>query len=97
MESVPAWTSRNGLQLRWRSFQAVLQYSFVDRTYADAFNTRTAPSSGAVGLVPAYHLWDLNLGWTWQDKFDLRLSVNNLTDRDYFTKRPTGYPGAGIW
>lgn len=97
LESVPAWTSRNGLQLQWESIQAVLQYSLVDRTYADAFNTPIAPASGAVGLVPAYHLWDLNLGWAWQDRFHLRLSINNLTDRHYFTKRPSGYPGAGIW
>lgn len=97
IESVPAWTSRTGLQVRWLGFQALLQYSFVDRTFADPFNTVTPPSTGAVGLVPAYHLWDLNLGWRWQERLTARLSLSNLFDVDYFTKRPTIYPGAGIW
>jgi len=25
------------------------------------------------------------------------LGVNNITDEQYFTKRPTGYPGGGVW
>ena len=27
----------------------------------------------------------------------LRVGVNNLTNQQYFTKRPVGYPGQGIW
>jgi Fe(3+) dicitrate transport protein len=29
--------------------------------------------------------------------FTFRLGVNNLTNEQYFTKRPTMYPGPGIW
>lgn len=28
---------------------------------------------------------------------ELRLNINNLTDKQYFTKRPTFYPGPGVW
>jgi Fe(3+) dicitrate transport protein len=97
LESVPTWTSRSGLSLHRGPFQAVLQHSFVDRTFADAFNTVQPPATGAVGLVPSYRLWDLNLGWRWQEHFTLRLSISNLLDTGYFTKRPGGYPGPGIW
>jgi Fe(3+) dicitrate transport protein len=27
----------------------------------------------------------------------LRMSANNLTDQQYFTKRPAFYPGPGVW
>ncbi len=29
--------------------------------------------------------------------YTFKLGVNNFTNTQYFTKRPTGYPGVGVW
>lgn len=97
VESAPRLTSRNGLTLRYRSASLTMQYSYVSRTYSDALNTPTVSANGARGPVPAYGLLDVNATWRISPRLTLRGSVNNLTNESYFTKRPTFYPGPGIW
>jgi Fe(3+) dicitrate transport protein len=97
LESVPRWMSRNGLQVWAGDFSAVFQYSYVGETFADALNTVQPGANGGVGLVPAYNLLDFNASMRFAEKYMLRLSVNNITNEQYFTKRPTIYPGPGIW
>ncbi|OOG72293.1 TonB-dependent receptor plug domain-containing protein [Algoriphagus sp. A40] len=96
VEAVPEWISRNGLTASHGSFQLVLQHQFVSESFADALNTRTPPPSGAVGLVPSYHIWDLQGIYNYQN-LTLRASFQNMFDNSYFTKRPQMYPGPGIW
>ena len=67
------------------------------RSYADALNTRTPSTNGAVGLVPSYGLLDLSGSFQVRANVALRASINNLTDEKYFTKRPEFYPGPGVW
>ena len=57
----------------------------------------TPRASGAVGIVPAYGTWDINGAAPISRAFDVRVNVNDMTDKQYFTKRPTLYPGPGIW
>nr|WP_229599451.1 TonB-dependent receptor [Runella rosea] len=57
----------------------------------------TATVNGAKGVVPSYRLVDLNTTFHVTNKYTFRLSVNNLMNKSYFTKRPTFYPGPGIW
>lgn len=97
LESVPYWTSRNGIQAYWRRYSASLQYSFVDKTYSDAFNTEKPTANGSRGIVPAYSLWDAHFGATINAHLRFQVTVSNLTDVSYFTKRPTTYPGPGVW
>ena len=97
VESAPRWTSRNGLTARYGTASLTLQYSYVAQTFSDALNTPTPSANGAVGPVPAYSLWDLNGSWRIKRGLTLRGSVNNLLNTQYFTKRPTFYPGPGIW
>lgn len=97
VESVPRLTSRNGLQTSWKRWNAALQYSFVAKTYADPLNTEIANPNGARGLVPAYSLWDAHVGVQINPNVRFRLSVNNIANHQYFTKRPTIYPGPGVW
>ncbi len=97
VESVPEWISRNGLNLRYKTLAASLLYSYTAETFADPLNTFQPNATGAVGLVPSYGLLDINLSWQILPQLNLRLSINNLTDRQYFTKRPTFYPGPGVW
>lgn len=97
IEAVPAWISRNGLAGTVGQLKIVLQHQFVGESFADALNTRNPPPSGAVGIVPEYQVWDLNLAFPFLEKFVLRAGINNLFHKQYFTKRPQMYPGPGIW
>ncbi len=96
VESVPQWISRNGLNIRYKKLSASLLFSYTAETFADPLNTVEPTANGAVGLVPSYGLLDLNTSYRYR-KFTLRVNVNNLLNKQYFTKRPTFYPGAGIW
>ncbi|MDX1942188.1 MAG: TonB-dependent receptor [Saprospiraceae bacterium] len=97
LETVPRWMSRNGLQCWAGNFSAVLQYSYVDKSFADALNMVKPSANGGVGIVPAYGLLDFNTSLRFAERYMLRLSVNNITDEQYFTKRPTIHPGPGVW
>ncbi|GAB4021690.1 TonB-dependent receptor [Spirosoma koreense] len=97
VESAPRWTSRNGLSARYGTASLTLQYSYVAQTFSDALNTAVPSANGAIGPVPAYSLWDLNGSWRLKRNLTLRGSINNLLNTQYFTKRPTFYPGPGVW
>ncbi|MBC7919905.1 MAG: TonB-dependent receptor [Ferruginibacter sp.] len=97
VESVPRWMSRNGTTVRYRGWSATLQYSYVGKTFSDAANTVAPTPNGAKGLVPAYGIWDLNATLLAGKHYQIRMGMNNLFNRQYFTKRPAFYPGPGIW
>ena len=97
VESVPDWISRNGLNVKYKNLSVSLLYSYTAETFADPLNTVEPSATGAVGLVPAYGLLDLNATFRVFHNIILRFNANNLTDRQYFTKRPAFYPGPGIW
>ncbi|OIN59443.1 TonB-dependent receptor family protein [Arsenicibacter rosenii] len=97
VESVPRWTSRNGITIRYRTVSLTTQFSYVSETYSDALNTVQPTANGAKGLVPAYSLLDMNATWRIRRNLSIRGSLNNLLNRQYFTKRPTFYPGPGVW
>ncbi|MBP7274061.1 MAG: TonB-dependent receptor [Saprospiraceae bacterium] len=97
VESVPEWICRNGVTLRYARYGCSLLYSFTAKSFADALNTTTPSPTGAVGLVPAYNLLDINISARISNKIKLQLNINNALDEHYFTKRPQFYPGPGIW
>ncbi len=97
VQSVPDWISRSGFTLRSNRLSTTLLVSYTSKTYADALNTVTPSANGAVGLVPGYTLVDLSASFEMTKNLSLRVSVNNLLDEQYFTKRPEFYPGPGVW
>lgn len=98
VESAPDIISRNGLTFKQNKLQISLLYSYTASTYADALNTESPPvSTGAVGLVPAYGIWDMNVSMKFLKKLECKINISNLLDKHYFTKRPMFYPGPGIW
>lgn len=98
VESAPSVITRSGATLKVNRFSAGLLYSYTASSYADPLNTVVPPAAtGAVGLVPAYGLLDLNFSFRVNNSIDLKLNANNLTNKQYFTKRPLLYPGPGIW
>lgn len=96
LESVPNVITRNGITVRSAAGSISLLYSYVGDTFADALNTVIPTANGAVGLVPAYGLFDLNSTFVIR-QVTVRVNINNLTNHNYFTKRPSFYPGPGIW
>lgn len=96
VESTPEWISRNGVTLKYKTLSMSVLYSYTAQSFADPLNTVTPNATGTIGLVPAYGLLDLNASCRVKNLL-FRLSVNNITNEQYFTKRPTFYPGPGIW
>ena len=98
VESAPDFISRNGIVFRYRGFALSALYSYTGKTFADALNTvQPLKTTGAVGLVPAYGLLDMNISLRLTGNIEIRASISNITDQQYFTKRPTFYPGPGVW
>jgi len=97
VESVPRWISRNGLNIGYKNLRGTLQYSYVAESFSDPTNVVEPTANGARGIVPSYGLLDLNFSFRFADHFILRAGVNNLLDKQYFTKRPLFYPGPGVW
>lgn len=97
VESVPQIISRNGASIIFGAFKISLMASYVGDSYADALNTELPSANGAVGLVPAYTLFDANFSIRFNDTLKLRVNASNITNENYFTKRPQFYPGPGIW
>ncbi len=97
LESVPDVITRNGLTAKWKKASVSFLYSYVGKSYADALNTETPSANGAVGIVPAYGLLDINSTFLILNQVTVRVNLNNVANAQYFTKRPSFYPGPGIW
>ncbi|MBK9256839.1 MAG: TonB-dependent receptor [Saprospiraceae bacterium] len=96
-ETLPAIITRNGFSGQFKQISGTLQYSYVSKTFADPANTILPSANGAIGEVPGYGLWDLNVTYIASGILNFRCGINNIADKQYFTKRPTTYPGGGIW
>lgn len=97
VESVPDKITRNGITFKVDRLSVSTLYSYTAESFADALNTVTPSANGGVGLAPAYGLLDFNASYAFTRNFTLKLNLNNMTNESYFTKRPTMYPGGGIW
>jgi Fe(3+) dicitrate transport protein len=98
VESTPDLIIRNGVSVRYRKFSFSTLYSYTADSFADALNTVEPPkTTGVVGLMPSYGIIDLNASFSFTKNLELILNINNLTDQQYFTKRPAFYPGPCVW
>ena len=97
VEAVPEWISRNGIDILYKGFSCTILYSYTSSTFSDALNTITPAASGAKGFTPAYSIWDFNASLKTNSLFTIRAGISNIFNKQYFTKRPTFYPGPGIW
>jgi Fe(3+) dicitrate transport protein len=97
VESAPDFISRNGINFKYRRSSFSILYSYTGETFSDALNTEEASANGAVGLVPSYGLLDLSASSNICEWLEARVVLNNVLNKQYFTKRPLFYPGPGIW
>jgi Fe(3+) dicitrate transport protein len=94
VEMVPPVTLKTGSTIRYKSFSFSAQYSYVQEHFSDASNARRT-ATAVEGLIPSYAVADLSASYRWKS-FALEMSVNNLFDEQYFTRRADAYPGPGI-
>jgi Fe(3+) dicitrate transport protein len=95
VESAPGVIARWGVTYRRDALSATLQHNYVGDQFTDATNTLST-IDGVQGLVPAYQVWDATVNHQLAKDYSLRVGVNNLADRRYFTRRATSYPGPGL-
>jgi len=95
VEGVPDWIDRAGATVRSGPVKVLVQYSYAGKGFSDATNTVFTPT-GVTGAVPAYHVWDASVEWSFLRNYRLSAGVNNLADAKYFTRRINMYPGPGI-
>ncbi|WP_375585800.1 TonB-dependent receptor domain-containing protein [Cyclobacterium xiamenense] len=94
VEMVPPVTVKLGSTARYKGLSVSAQYSYVDAHFSDASNAvRTA--TAVEGLIPSYAVADISAIYRWKS-LALEVSVNNLFDEQYFTRRADAYPGPGI-
>jgi len=103
IENAPRNILRTGINLAYLNdktnqeiFNIGLQYSYVAQTFNDALNTVNFTSNAQNGLIPEYSIYDLNLKLNLKKDVSLKVSINNLTNAKYFTRRSGGYPGPGV-
>lgn len=97
VESVPRWISRSGITATGPRWSVTAQVSHTSETFSDPLNTVTPTANGARGLVPGYTLLDLNGSIQVSPWLRVGGGISNLANAQYFTRRPTMYPGPGVW
>ncbi len=94
VELAPPLLMRFGLSVGQKNWGISWTYSFTDRQFSDASNAISTPTA-VNGVIPSYSVQDINAFVNYK-RFRFELSVNNLLDEAYFTRRASGYPGPGI-
>ena len=95
VELVPDFILRGALNFSFRKWGMDIGGHAVGAQFTEATNA-VWTSNAIHGEIPAFAVFDLGIDWRGGAGWDLRLSVNNLTDARYFTRRAAAYPGPGI-
>ncbi|MCR9155145.1 MAG: TonB-dependent receptor plug domain-containing protein [Bacteroidetes bacterium] len=99
LEFIPRLNFKSGLDISRKAWHANFQFSALSEQFTDVENSSRPEEGdlreGLIGPIPAYAIWDFSLSYR-KPKYELGLSLNNLANRIYFTRRATGYPGPGI-
>ena len=94
VELVPNLIFKTGIRFTYKNFATNFNFAYTSKQYTDATNADFTPNA-INGLVPSYWVSDLSAQYSWR-KITTELSINNLTNNMYFTRRADGYPGPGI-
>ncbi|HEY0651833.1 MAG TPA: TonB-dependent receptor, partial [Chryseosolibacter sp.] len=95
VEFIPEVNLKSGLRLGYGNFKTSFQYTYLSEQFTEATNAREGGVSAVVGIIPAYSIMDVSISYSYK-KFRLEMSMNNVANTMYFTRRATGYPGPGI-
>lgn len=96
VENAPEHIFRSGLSAGYKKILLTTQVSCVGETFSDANNTKQPLANGNTGLIPSYMVTDLTLTCKLTKALNMKAGINNLFDKEYFTRRAGGYPGPGV-
>ena len=94
VEAASEIINRVGLIFNSKTFSSTFQLNYTGDAYGDATNTRVSEDPVA-GYIPSYTILDWSATYNYEN-FAIKLGCNNLTDKNYFTRRTDEYPGPGI-
>lgn len=99
VEFVPQINLKTGFNFGYRNLVGSLQWVYLSEQFTDVENSSIPEESdnrsGVIGEIQAYDVMDFSLAYTWK-KLKVESGLNNLLNKNYFTRRATGYPGPGI-
>jgi len=98
VEFVPLYNIKTGIGIGYKNFISSVQFTYLSSQFTDANNSLTDENDntyGIFGQIPAYYVADISTSYKWK-KFRLEAGITNFTNKSYFTRRATGYPGPGI-
>ncbi len=96
VEYAPQIINRFGLTWSKKIFSATYVISSTSKSYGDAGNSVLSPDDPITGIIPAYTVIDFSSTIKLKNNCNLKFGVNNLANKNYFTKRTDEYPGPGI-
>lgn len=96
VEYAPANILRAGISYSYKGFSSSVQFSHTGQSFTDANNTKTPSANGQNGSIPSYSIIDLTAGYKHNSGLSVKVGVNNIENKNYFTRRAGGYPGPGV-
>jgi Fe(3+) dicitrate transport protein len=98
LEDVPKYISRSGIKGTVKNISGTIYFSAVGGSWSDANNTAASEKNPSVGYVPPYQVLDFAMSYKFLGNYDIRMGINNLTDKKYFTRRTETlvYLGKGV-
>lgn len=94
VEAASEIINRTGIIFSSKRLSSTLQLNYTGDAYGDATNIKVSEDPVA-GYIPSYTILDWSATYTYQN-FSIKFGCNNLTDKNYFTRRTDEYPGPGI-
>ncbi|MDB5287058.1 MAG: TonB-dependent receptor [Mucilaginibacter sp.] len=94
VEYAPKTVNRLGITYALKGISTTFVLSNTAKSFGDASNA-VRSDDPSVGIIPANQVMD----WSSTlkiERYNIKLSVNNLADKRYFTLRTSEYPGPGI-
>ncbi len=96
VENAPRYIHNFGISWGNTNFSSTLQYRMSGKIFTDANNTVVPSSNGVTGLLEQYQVMDFSSEYKFLKHYNVRVGVNNILDKNYATRRASGYPGPGI-
>ncbi|MBK21163.1 MAG: hypothetical protein CMP63_02430 [Flavobacteriales bacterium] len=94
VEMVPWLTLKSSLTHEYKKWLFSGLINFQTTQFSEATNAIES-MNGVYGLIPSFYVIDVKGGYNFKN-ITLQLSVNNVTNKSYFTQRANSYPGPGI-
>jgi Fe(3+) dicitrate transport protein len=96
VEYAPPIIERLGPTLSYGPVSTTFTWNYTARSFGDASNATLDPQDAAVGLIPAYRVYDWSARVALGPRVLVKGGVDNITNAHYFTDRAIEYPGPGI-